>query len=595
VSAVGLAQSLWLLVAALGLALSVRYAGAPMLGQSAFLAVGGYGVALLGPGGAGLPLGIAAGLAVLLAAAGGCLTALGTARLDAGYFALATWTLAWLVQRALIAFPDVFGGAEGLTRPAPAGLLSRTLGIRLTLTDRINLGMAAGTCLLVLAALYRLSLGPAGLDLAALRESPELARSLGIPVAARRRAVLTATAALGGVAGAGSTVLLGVISPVDVSPLLSLELLMAVLLGGALLGRTRLGRTRLGRTRAGGIRLGRTRLGGALGGAALWWGPVLGVGLLSVLPGGPLALPWPAELAGAPWRAVLTALLLLAVIAALGGRSVAGPPARPWPPPTEQPSRPVKTGVRLDLAHASVSYPGVAALDDVSLTVHGGQVHALVGPNGSGKSTLLEVLAGDLGAGTVRLDGVPLRARSAPERVRAGVVRTSQRPIVLAELSPVQQVALAARGGAAWPQAVLRQLLATPRSRLQTAQLRATAAGALTALGLGHLADLDPARLTTGERQLLQVARAVATGAPVLLFDEPAAGMSAAERGVLQRLLRELADGGAAVLIVEHDLRLVAAVADRITVLDAGRVLATGEAAAVRADPAVRAALFGPA
>jgi len=581
VSTVGLAQSLWLLVAALGLALSVRYAGAPMLGQSAFVAAGGYGVALLGPGGVGLPLGIAVGLAVLVAAAGGYLTALATARLDAGYFALATWTLAFLAQRVPIAFPDVFGGTEGITRPAPAELVSRTLGIQLTLTDRINLGLAAGTCLLVLAALHRLSGGPAALDLAALRESPELAASLGIAVAARRRAVLTATAALGGVAGAGSTVLIGVISPADVSPLLSLELLVAVLLGGTLLG---------------GLRLGGLRLGGLrLGGVAQWCGPVLGVAVLSVLPGGSLALPWPGALAGAPWRAVPVALVLVAVVAALARRSATDPPARPWPPSPLPAGRPVRHGVRLELTHASVSYAGVTALDDVSLTVHGGQVHAVIGPNGSGKSTLLDVLAGGLDAGTVRLGGLPLSAGSAPQRARAGVVRTPQQPIVLAGLSPVQQVALGVRGGASWPQAVLRQLAATPRSRLQTAQLRATATGVLTALGLSQLADLDPARLTTGERQLLQVARVVATGAPVLLFDEPAAGMTAAERGQLRRVLRGLAEDGAAVLIVEHDLRLVAAVADRITVLNAGRVLASGEAAAVRADPAVREALLGPA
>jgi ABC-type branched-subunit amino acid transport system ATPase component/ABC-type branched-subunit amino acid transport system permease subunit len=572
VSAVGLAQSLWLLVAALGLALSVRYAGAPMLGQSAFVAVGGYGVMLLGPGGAGLPLGVAAGLAVSLAAAAGYLTARATAGLDAGYFALATWTLAWLAQRTLIAFPDLFGGNEGITRAAPAELVSRTLGIQLTLTDRVHLGLAAGTCLLVLAALYRLSRGPAGLDLAGLRESPELAASLGIAVAARRRAVLTATAALGGVAGVGSTVLLGVISPADVSPLLSLELLAAVLLGGVLLG------------------------GAPLGAAAQWCGPVLGVAVLSVSPGWPLALPGPGAEAGAPWRAVLTALLLLAVVAvwALAPRPAAGPALRPWPPAPAAAAQPVRQGVGLEIAHASVSYEGVSALDDVSLTLRGGQVHALVGPNGSGKSTLLEVLAGDLDAGSVRLGGAPHRARSASARVRAGVVRTPQQATVLAGLSPVQQVALGARGGGVWPQAVLRQLLRTPRSRLQTTQLRAAAAGALQALGLSHLADLDPARLTTGERQLLQVARAVATGASVLLFDEPAAGMTAAERGVLKRVLRDLADGGAAVLIVEHDLRLVAAVADQITVLDAGRVLASGDATSVRADPSARAALLGP-
>jgi branched-chain amino acid transport system permease protein len=586
VSVVGVAQLLWLLVAALGLALSVSYAGLPMLGQSAFVAMGGYGVLLLGPGGAGLPLGLAAGLAVLLAAAAGYLMALGTARLDGGYLALATWALAWLAQLVPVAFPDQLGGTEGITRAVPARLVSRTFGLQFALTDRVNLCLAAGSCLLTMAALCRLGRGPAALDLAGLRESPQLAASLGVPVAARRRAVLSVTAALGAVSGAGSAVLIGVISPADVNPLLSLDLLAAVLVAGL----------------------------------AGWWGPVLGVAVLAVLPAGALGAVEPAALTGTPWRAVLTALVLLAAVAVRelrggggrevlrggggrevlrggGGREVlrggGGRPRHPSPAGGPPSSRPARPQVSLELAHASVSYAGVTALDDVSLTLLAGQVHALVGANGSGKSTLLEVLAGGRDAGTVRLDGTPQRAGSVPDRVRAGVVRTPQQVSVLAGLRPAQQVALAARGGRSWPQAVIRQLFATPRSRLQSAELHAVAAGALAELGLSRLADADPARLTAGERQLLQVARAVATGAPVLLFDEPAAGMTAAERALLQRVLRGLADSGATVLIVEHDLRLVAAVADRVTVLDAGRVLATGEAALMQADPAVRRALLG--
>ncbi len=571
-STVGTAQSLWLLVAALGLALSVCYAGIPMLGQGAFLAVGGYAVALLGPGGSGLPLGLAAGLAVLLAAVAGYLTALATARLDAGYLALATWALAWLAQRVPTAFPELFGGTEGLVRPAPARLVSRTLGIEVTLTDRLNLALAAGCCLLVLLALYRLGRGPGGLELAGLREAPDLAASLGIPLAARRRAVLTATAALGGLAGAGSTVLTGVISPADVSPLLSLELLAAVLIGGT----------------------------------ARCWGPVPGVVLLAVLPGGALAL---TRAGGAPARGVLVALLLLAALAARAlvwrqprrdrspRRDRPPPPgSQPAPPaPGSQPAPPARRGTGLELLSASVRYAGVTALDDVSLSLRPGQVHALIGPNGSGKSTLLDVLAGSLDAGTVRLGAVLLPAGTVCERVRAGVVRTPQHTTVPAGLSTIQQVALGARGGHRWPQSVLRHLLATPRSRLQAARLRAGVTATLDGLGLGRLAGLDPAGLSTGERQLLQVARAVATGAPVLLFDEPAAGMTAAERAELRGVLRRLADDGATVGIVEHDLRLVAAVADQVTVLDAGRVLATGDAAAVRADPAVRQVLLGGA
>jgi len=587
VTAVGLAQSLWLLLAALGLALPVRYAGIPLLGQGAFVAVGGYAVVLLGPGGTGLPLGVAAGLAVSLAAAAGYLTALATARLDGGYLALATWALAWLVQRAPTAFPDLLGGTEGFSRPAPARLVSRTLGIEVTLTDRTSLLLAAGCCLLALATLARLGRGPLGLELAGLRESAPLAASLGVPVAARRRAVLTWAAALGGLAGAGSTVLTGVISPADVSPLLSLELLAAVLIG-----------------------------------PARWWGPVPGVALLAVLPAGPLA---GAGSGGVPARGMLVGLLLLAGVvvplvvrsARLRGWRVVLPgflrPAQPEPPeplehrleplepleprpdrlPELWPTVAARPQPALELVSASVRHSGGPVLDDVSLTLRHGEVHALIGPNGSGKSTLLEVLAGSLDAGAVRLGGVPHRARTPVHRARAGVVRTPQQPVVPAGLPPARQVALGASGNGRWSHAGLRQLLGTPLSRVQAAELRAWRAGILDALGLGRLAEADPSRLSTGERQLLQLARAVATGAPVLLFDEPAAGMTAAERAVLRDVLRLLADRGAAVAIVEHDLRLVAAVADRITVLDAGRVLASGAAATVRAEPRVRRALLG--
>jgi branched-chain amino acid transport system permease protein len=562
VSVIGVAQSLWLLVAALGLALSVSYAGLPVLGQSVFVAVGGYGVALLGPSGAGLPLGVAAGLAVLGAAALGYLTAFGLSRLDGAYLALATWALAWLAQRVLVAFPHALGGSDGVIEPVPAHLISRTLGLEITLTSKDNLCLAAGLCVVVMLALIRIGRGPGGLDLAGLRESPEVSASLGVPTASLRRAVLTATAALGAVSGAGSTMLLGVISPSDVSPLLSLQLFVAVLIGGT----------------------------------ARWWGPVLGVLLISTVPAAVYAVADVADVNAVPFRGVLTAALLLGVV---GGRalwrrrgSTARP--RPWPLPLadtriERPARLTS----LSVEHAGVSYASVLALDDVSLTLHGGQVHALVGPNGSGKSTLLDVLAGALDAGDVRIAGKPHRAHSVQSRVLAGVVRTPQRSTVLSGLSPARQVALGARRGASSTHAVIRHLCATPRSRLDTGQLKAAVAAALHDTGLSELGDVDPSRLTTGERQLLQIARAVATGASVFLCDEPAAGMTSSERQVLQDVLRGMAAAGVAVLVVEHDMRFVRAVADWVTVLDAGRVIASGGPAAVHADPAVRDVFLG--
>jgi ABC-type branched-subunit amino acid transport system ATPase component len=262
--------------------------------------------------------------------------------------------------------------------------------------------------------------------------------------------------------------------------------------------------------------------------------------------------------------------------------------------------------VRLQARGIAHAYGGVQALDGVDLTVQAGAVHALVGPNGSGKSTLLRVLAGDLApdAGTVEvaavstttpapMPGTPMRPTTRA-RVLAGVARTPQSLVVLPRARPARQVAVGARAGE--PRGtVLRHLLATPASRDLERQRQAVVASALRAAGLSDVADRDPRRLTVGEQRRLQLARVLATGAGVLLLDEPAAGLSADERARLVPLLRALARNGHAVLLVEHDMRLVGAVADHVTVLDRGRVLAAGPPDRVRADPAVRRAYLGRA
>jgi ABC-type branched-subunit amino acid transport system ATPase component/ABC-type branched-subunit amino acid transport system permease subunit len=560
VSALDLAQALWLLVAAVGLSLSVSWAGLPVLGMGAFLAVGGYGTALLGPGGRGWPLGLAVLASVAVAAVTGNLVARAASRLAGAQLALATWALAWLVHRALLSYPEQTGGVDGLTRPAPAHLVSPVLGLDLTLTPTVHVVLAGLVGVVLILALVRVGRGPGGLDLAALREGPELATSLGIPVAARRRTVLTVTAALGALSGAGSTVLLGLVSPADVSPTVSLELLVAVLVGGV----------------------------------ARWWGPLLGTAVVTALPHLADGLADLADVDAERSRGVVTAALLLAVILLRGPvgrrfRRTGAAPAEPaaLPPVVAAADRPVL----LRAEQVTVAYDGLLALDDVALDLLGGEVHALVGPNGSGKSTLLKVLAGELAAGRVEVGGRPHRARGPQDRVRAGVARTPQHTAVLPRLVADGQVAVGARGGSRRTFAVPRHLLATPSSR--HGELAAAVEAALRDTGLEHLRGADPGRLRVGDQRLLQVARAVATGARVLLLDEPAAGMTADERSRLCVVLRRLAGNGTAVLLVEHDMRLVGEVADRVTVLDAGTVIASGPVDVVRADPAVRRAYLG--
>lgn len=532
-SALDLAQALWLLLSAIGLAVSVSYAGLPVLGQGAFMAVGAFGTALLGPGGQGWPLGIAAGAGVLLAAAVGYLIAIGASRLTGAYLALATWSLAWLVDRVLAAYPGLSGGADGLDRPTPARLVNPGLGVDLVLAPWVHVVIAGLLCTASLAALARIGRGPGAFDLAALREGPELALSLGVPVAARRRTVLTVTAALGALSGAGSTVLLGLVTPSDVSPLVSLQLFVAVLVGGT----------------------------------ARWWGPVVGIIVLLLIPQVADGVARAADLDPERSRGVLTALLLLAVLALRGPVSqwLVRPGQAPGEPAAvDPPGAAVPGAVLLRASRVTVSFGAVTALDDVDLELRAGEVHGLIGPNGSGKSTLLKVLAGELTAGTVEVNG-EVDEGDVLTRVRSGVVRTPQQTVLMPRLSADGQVAVGARLRA--NASVLRHLLATPSSRAD--QVAPIVQRTLRDLGLVHVAGADPRRLGIGDQRLLQIARAVATGAEVLLLDEPAAGMSAPERVMLGQVLRRLAAQGKAVLLVEHDLVLVESVADRITRLTA--------------------------
>ncbi len=223
-----LAFDLYLLAAALGLVPAVAYAGMPVLAQSAFLALGAVGAMQLER--AGLSIGSAVLVAVIGGALGGWLLGALVARADRARVALATWGLAWLASTALLAFPELSGGTQGLTRPA-LDHVETWFGASLTLTPTAHAVVAVTLCALALLAAARLRGGPGGRDAVALREDPEAALAAGVPVAARKAGLLALAGAFGAAAGAGFSLLIGVAAPADMSPLLALQLFAAVIVG----------------------------------------------------------------------------------------------------------------------------------------------------------------------------------------------------------------------------------------------------------------------------------------------------------------------------------------------------------------------------
>jgi branched-chain amino acid transport system permease protein len=225
-------------------------------------------------------------------------------------------------------------------------------------------------------------------------------------------------------------------------------------------------------------------------------------------------------------------------------------------------------------------FGGVRAIEDVSLTVREGEIIGLVGPNGSGKTTLVSLLAGTLRPtrGTVAVAGRDV-ATLAPHRVaHAGIARTYQIPRPFGSMTVRDNVALALMFGR------------VPRS---LAQARDAAEEHVGFVGLGHLADAYPAALNLHQRQLLEIARALATSPKVLLLDEALAGLNPAEIDNAVEVVRRIRHAGTAIVIVEHLLRVVNQLATRVVVLDRGTVLADGEPRAVMSDPAVVRAYLG--
>jgi branched-chain amino acid transport system ATP-binding protein len=232
-------------------------------------------------------------------------------------------------------------------------------------------------------------------------------------------------------------------------------------------------------------------------------------------------------------------------------------------------------------------FGGLVATDGVDLDVAEGETLAVIGPNGAGKTTLIAQLSGDLApdAGTIRFAGEDVTALPAPARSGRGFARSFQITSIFREFSALDNVALAVQAHAGHSFRFWR------RAREERA-LREPARAVLAQVGLGARADVEAGALAHGEQRQLEIAMALATRPRLLLLDEPVAGMGVDESQRMVALLRTLR-GRHTIVLVEHDMDVVFALADRISVMVYGRVIATGAPEAIRGNAEVRRAYLG--
>ncbi len=242
----------------------------------------------------------------------------------------------------------------------------------------------------------------------------------------------------------------------------------------------------------------------------------------------------------------------------------------------------------LTLRNVTKKYGALVAVDDVSLEVAKGGRHALIGPNGAGKSTLFNLVAGGLAttSGEILFAGEDVTGRPASWRARRGLGKTFQHSSLFLSMNPLENVALAAQRvagkGMSW---------VTSSSR-RNPRIDDLAEKCVADVGLTDRSHIMTGNLSHGERRQLEVAVALATEPRLLLLDEPAAGMSPAESQRFAELVRSLPDD-LTVVIIEHDLELVFELADRVSVLHLGGLIADGPTEEVREDPVVQQAYLG--
>ena len=249
----------------------------------------------------------------------------------------------------------------------------------------------------------------------------------------------------------------------------------------------------------------------------------------------------------------------------------------------------------LNVAGVSKRFGGLQALSDVGITIQRGMVYGLIGPNGAGKTTFFNVITGlyKPDTGRFELGGQPYRPSSVHQVAKAGIARTFQNIRLFADMSALENVMVGRH--VRTQSGLIGAVFRTPSFKAEEAAIAQRARELLDYVGIGAYADFKARTLSYGDQRRLEIARALATDPQLIALDEPAAGMNATEKLVLRELIDRIRHDGRTILLIEHDVKLVMGLCDRVTVLDYGKSIAVGTPAEVQGNAAVIEAYLGVA